>query len=216
MPAFNPYAALAEIRRFGPAEVAEPAEAQANQRVKPAEVLRKFAEAAERVGSDRTRKHELPQTSARLPQPQPVESKQLPRLPQVPQLQTCEIESRSLPCEAAIDAFEERAALREIDGGETRVQVEERAAAELGQPATELLNRPGEPSEENDPEVLLAFLRARRPATYGAAATDLGWGATRAWRAMSSLKRQGRVRLDSLREAVPIKSDALVGATRDE
>lgn len=102
-----------------------------------------------------------------------------------------------------IDAFEERTALREIDGGKDRADAERAAAAEVGQPLEQLLSRPDEPSDASDAEVLLALLRARGPTSYGAAATLLGWGATRAWRAEAELRAAGRVRLGALGEAIP-------------
>jgi len=49
-----------------------------------------------------------------------------------------------------------------------------------------------------DPEALLSYLRRTGPATYGAAAMALGWGATRAWQAEAALRGSGRVRLDFL------------------
>lgn len=52
------------------------------------------------------------------------------------------------------------------------------------------------PQAEGDPETLLEWLRLHGPSTYGAAATALGWGVTRAWRAEAQLRAEGTVRLD--------------------
>ena len=51
---------------------------------------------------------------------------------------------------------------------------------------------------------LLALLRDRGPLSYGAAASVLGWGATRAWRAEAALKAAGRIEHDRFgRAAIP-------------
>ena len=50
-----------------------------------------------------------------------------------------------------------------------------------------------------DPDALLALLallRGRGPMSYGAAATALGWGATRAWQAEAALLAAGRIEHD--------------------
>jgi len=47
-----------------------------------------------------------------------------------------------------------------------------------------------------DPETYLSFLRSNGPATYGAAATSLGRGATRAWQAEARLRATGRAAID--------------------
>ena len=49
---------------------------------------------------------------------------------------------------------------------------------------------------QSDPDIYLAFLRSNGNATYGAAATSLGWGATRAWQAEARLSAAGRVAID--------------------
>lgn len=49
----------------------------------------------------------------------------------------------------------------------------------------------------SDPETYLAFLRSNGPATYGAMAVALGWGATRAWQAEARLRAAGMVRFDT-------------------
>lgn len=51
-------------------------------------------------------------------------------------------------------------------------------------------------AEPSDADTLLAHLRAHGPMSYGAAASSLGWGATRAWQAGDALRRSGRVRPD--------------------
>lgn len=47
----------------------------------------------------------------------------------------------------------------------------------------------------DDREQYLAHLREIGPTTYGAAATALGWGATRAWQAEARLRADGHVRI---------------------
>ena len=46
---------------------------------------------------------------------------------------------------------------------------------------------------EPDAGAYLDFLRLHGPATYGAMASELGWGATRAWRAEAKLRALGLV-----------------------
>ncbi|PJN93657.1 hypothetical protein CNY89_19275 [Amaricoccus sp. HAR-UPW-R2A-40] len=53
-----------------------------------------------------------------------------------------------------------------------------------------------DPAPIADPDALLTLLRERGPMTYGAAATALGWGATRAWQAEAALRAAGRVEHD--------------------
>ena len=45
----------------------------------------------------------------------------------------------------------------------------------------------------SDPETYLDFLHIHGSTTYGAAATALGWGATRAWQAEARLRAAGLV-----------------------
>lgn len=52
-----------------------------------------------------------------------------------------------------------------------------------------------------DPDALLALLRDRGPLSYGAAASALGWGATRAWQAEAALKAAGRIEHDRIGRA---------------
>ena len=47
----------------------------------------------------------------------------------------------------------------------------------------------------SDPDRYLTHLREIGPTTYGAAATALGWGATRAWQAEARLRADGQVRI---------------------
>jgi hypothetical protein len=55
-----------------------------------------------------------------------------------------------------------------------------------------------------DPETLLGYLCREGPQTYGAAATALGWGASRTWRAEASLKAAGLVRSGEFGQMVPV------------
>lgn len=62
----------------------------------------------------------------------------------------------------------------------------------------------GRDPERSDPSALFALLRDRGPLSYGAAASVLGWGATRAWRAEAALKAAGRIEHDRFgRAAIP-------------
>ena len=49
---------------------------------------------------------------------------------------------------------------------------------------------------EADASALAAHLGAHGPCTYGAAASALGWGATRAWQAEALLRAEGRIVFD--------------------
>ena len=55
---------------------------------------------------------------------------------------------------------------------------------------------------ESDATELLDFLRSHGPHSYGAAASALGWGATRAWQAEARLRAAGMVRHDDLGRAL--------------
>jgi hypothetical protein len=55
-----------------------------------------------------------------------------------------------------------------------------------------------------DAGAYLDFLRLHGPATYGAAASALGWGATRAWQAEAALRAAGLVTVTGpLGQAMP-------------
>ena len=56
----------------------------------------------------------------------------------------------------------------------------------------------------SDPETYLAHLHASGPTTYGAAASSLGWGATRAWQAEAKLRAAGLVRHGAYGLAFPL------------
>lgn len=53
-----------------------------------------------------------------------------------------------------------------------------------------------------DAAAYLAFLHGEGPSTYGAAASSLGWGATRAWQAEARLRAAGLVHFDTLGRAI--------------
>lgn len=59
-----------------------------------------------------------------------------------------------------------------------------------------------------DDGAFLAFLHAHGPSTYGAIATLLGLGATRAWQAEARLKAGGLVCADVLGKLHPIRASA--------
>lgn len=110
------------------------------------------------------------------------------------------------------ERFEERAAIMEHDGGLSRELAERLAGsassawrcAPFGTLSELVERRPScavltEPSESrSDPDLLLGHVRACEPSSYGGAATDLGIGASRAWRAEAALVAAGLVRLDHL------------------
>lgn len=56
---------------------------------------------------------------------------------------------------------------------------------------------------ESDTGAYLERLRTHGPATYGAMATAMGWGATRAWRAEAKLRALGLVRLGEFGRGYP-------------
>lgn len=62
---------------------------------------------------------------------------------------------------------------------------------------------------EPDAGAYLDRLRLHGPATYGAMAHALGWGATRAWRAEAKLRALGLVRMGELGRAIITKKDAI-------
>ena len=52
------------------------------------------------------------------------------------------------------------------------------------------------------PEIYLNYMRANGPASYGAAAVALGWGATLAWQVEAQLRAAGLLRYDNLGKAM--------------
>ena len=62
----------------------------------------------------------------------------------------------------------------------------------------------------------LDFLHLYGPATYGAAAVALGWGATRAWQAETQLMAAGLVQYDSLGKAAIAPDKSVSGAVQHQ
>lgn len=60
---------------------------------------------------------------------------------------------------------------------------------------------------DSDAGAYLDHLRLHGPATYGAMASAMGWGATRAWRAEAKLRAAGLVRMGPLGRAVITEKD---------
>ena len=56
---------------------------------------------------------------------------------------------------------------------------------------------------EPDAGAYLDRLQSHGPATYGAMASDMGWGATRAWQAEAKLRALGLVQMGEFGRAVP-------------
>jgi hypothetical protein len=63
-----------------------------------------------------------------------------------------------------------------------------------------------------DAGALLDFLRQHGPTSYGAAASSLGWGCTRAWQAEARLRAAGMVTMGPLGQAVPVTGTCPPGA----
>lgn len=106
----------------------------------------------------------------------------------------------------ALDRFEERAAIREIDGGQPRAEAEAAALAETAEAvgaSPEVLRRLW--ADHPDARDYHRHLVAHGPATVGAAGRALGWGATRAWQAEARLRAAGLVGMDPLGRAVPVR-----------
>ena len=100
------------------------------------------------------------------------------------------------PEELAIDAFEERAAIREYCGGQPRAMAEAAALAEVAQAigrTPEALRRLW--ADHPDVRAYLAHLTRHGPAFCGTAATALGWDATRTWQAEARLRAVGLVEI---------------------
>ena len=72
-------------------------------------------------------------------------------------------------------------------------------------PRPEAQPAPPARADRLDPDAgaYLDRLRLHGPATYGAMASTLGWGATRAWRAEAKLRALGLVQMGELGRAVP-------------
>jgi hypothetical protein len=114
-----------------------------------------------------------------------------------------------------LDRYEERAAICEHDAGQSRSDAEAVAEATGGRPketgaTTEPVFSARPPARKleivccaTDPQTLLGYLCREGPQTNGAAATALGWGATRAWRAEAGLKAAGLVRIGEFGQMVP-------------
>lgn len=116
-------------------------------------------------------------------------------------------ENRDGAAEAlALDSFEERAAIREHDGGQARAEAEAEAAA-LAEVATVAGMAPEALqalwAAHPDARAYLAMLTCDGPLTYGAAASLLGWGATRAWQAEARLRAARLVTMGRHGAAVP-------------
>ena len=56
-----------------------------------------------------------------------------------------------------------------------------------------------------DAGAYLDRLHLHGPVTYGAMASAMGWGATRAWRAEARLRARGLVQMGELGRAVPVR-----------
>jgi hypothetical protein len=59
------------------------------------------------------------------------------------------------------------------------------------------------PALHHDAQTLLTHLEKSGPSSYGAAASDLGWGNTRAWQAEAELQAAGAIQRDPIGRMVP-------------
>lgn len=104
----------------------------------------------------------------------------------------------------ALDSVEERASIREFEGGQTRVDAGAAALAEVARAAgmsPEALL--GLWAAHPDARAYLAQLTRNGPQTYGAMASRMGWGATRAWLAEARLRAAGLITMGPQGVAVP-------------
>ncbi len=107
--------------------------------------------------------------------------------------------------------FDPKAALAEIEShpiatsatSATRDNVSPRRVADVADVAAPRGQKPEiiGMQPHNDAEVLAQFLLEHGPHTYGAAAAELGWGATRTWRAEAELTAAGLLCFDGLGKA---------------
>jgi len=103
-----------------------------------------------------------------------------------------------------LDLYEERAAIREFDGGQARADAEAAALAKAARAAgmtPEALR--GLWAAHPDARAYLAHLTRHGPQTYGAMASLMGWGATRAWLAEARLRAAGLIAMGPQGVAVP-------------
>jgi hypothetical protein len=111
----------------------------------------------------------------------------------------------------ALERNEERAAIREYDGGRVRGEAEAAALVEASRAAgvaPEALRQSW--AQHPDAVAYLALLHREGPQTFGSMASALGWGATRAWQAEARLRAAGLVRLGVLGRAELVQSVAYV------
>jgi hypothetical protein len=97
-----------------------------------------------------------------------------------------------------LDRYEERAAIREYDGGQPRSEAEAAALAEAAKGAgltTDVLRKLW--AEHPDAKAYLAYLSSLGPTACGEVACALRWDSTRAWQAEARLRASGLVTLDS-------------------
>ncbi len=99
--------------------------------------------------------------------------------------------------EDALDAYEERVAIRVFDGGQPRAEAEAAALIEAANGAgldANTLRRVW--AEHPDAIAYLSHLSATGPKTCGDAAAALKWNSMRAWQAEARLRAAGLVKLD--------------------
>lgn len=97
-----------------------------------------------------------------------------------------------------LDHYEERAAIREYDGGQLRAEAEAGALAEAASLVgltSNMLRKLW--AAHPDAQAYLAYLSATGPTAYVDAASTLHWDPTRAWQAEARLRASGLLTLDS-------------------
>lgn len=102
-----------------------------------------------------------------------------------------------VPKREALASIEERASIREMDSGQGLEPTGAAVLAEATQAtgnATDALQRLW--ADNTDARAYLAHLLRHGPAIYGAVASTLDWGATRAWQAEARLRAAGLVHYD--------------------
>ena len=136
-----------------------------------------------------------------------------PKQPPAPEVNSVNsvLSGGGIPPDAADDAlnrYEERAAIREYDGAQARAEaeaatIETARAAGMAPDALQALW-----AAHPDAEAYLAMLHRSGPQTCGAAASILGWGATRAWQTEARLRAAGLVRYGEFGTAQPTERNA--------
>jgi hypothetical protein len=107
-----------------------------------------------------------------------------------------------------LDQYEERAAIREYDGGQLRAEAEAAALAEVASGVgfeNNMLRKLW--AEHPDAQAYLAYLSATGPTAHVDIANTLQWDRIRAWQAEARLRACGLVTLDRSGRALVRKEE---------